>query len=260
MLRSRWRVGPAGATGGAGAGAEAAPCDPPGLDHVVARDATAFAGAADLRGIETLLGDHPAHERRGDEPPRRSIAAGSATAGASAAAGAAARRGAGRRGCGRGGAGAVPAAAGAGRGGGGRRGLGAAGAGGGGGAPAASEITASRAPTSTVSPSATRISETTPAAGAGTSESTLSVDTSNNGSSAATLFADLLEPARDRAFGDGLTELRHRDVHGAFLPAPMRLAVEAAAGQRERRLAEQLRERRVRVDQQTDVARVSLPS
>ncbi len=49
-----------------------------------------------------------------------------------------------------------------------------------------SEITASRAPTSTVSPSATRISETTPAVGAGTSESTLSVDTSNSGSSAAT--------------------------------------------------------------------------
>src|SRR4029079_3967140 len=27
------------------------------------------------------------------------------------------------------------------------------------------------------------------------------------------LLADLLEPARDRAFGDGLTELRHRDIH-----------------------------------------------
>ncbi len=47
-----------------------------------------------------------------------------------------------------------------------------------------SEITARRAPTSTVSPSGTRISDTTPADGAGTSESTLSVETSNSGSSA----------------------------------------------------------------------------
>ena len=55
-----------------------------------------------------------------------------------------------------------------------------------GGAPAESPITASRVPTSTVSPSPTRISVTTPAVIAGTSESTLSVDTSKSGSSTAT--------------------------------------------------------------------------
>ena len=41
-------------------------------------------------------------------------------------------------------------------------------------------------PTSTVSPSGTRISWSTPAAGDGTSESTLSVETSNSGSSTST--------------------------------------------------------------------------
>ena len=53
-------------------------------------------------------------------------------------------------------------------------------------APSPSEMTASRVPTSSVSPSWTRISLSVPAAGAGTSESTLSVETSNSGSSAST--------------------------------------------------------------------------
>jgi hypothetical protein len=48
-------------------------------------------------------------------------------------------------------------------------------------------MTAKRTPTSTVSPSGTRISLSTPAAGEGTSESTLSVDTSKRGSSRATV-------------------------------------------------------------------------
>jgi hypothetical protein len=48
------------------------------------------------------------------------------------------------------------------------------------------EITARGTPTSTVSPSWTRIAVRTPSAGDGTSESTLSVDTSNRGSSRAT--------------------------------------------------------------------------
>ena len=52
--------------------------------------------------------------------------------------------------------------------------------------PLLSPITANRTPTSTVSPSGTRISVSTPAAGEGTSESTLSVDTSKSGSSRAT--------------------------------------------------------------------------
>ncbi len=47
-------------------------------------------------------------------------------------------------------------------------------------------MTASLAPTSTVSPSGTTISVRTPAAGDGTSVSTLSVDTSKSGSSRST--------------------------------------------------------------------------
>ena len=54
-------------------------------------------------------------------------------------------------------------------------------------AGASSPMTASRTPTSTVSPSGTRISVKTPAAGEGTSESTLSVETSKRGSSRATV-------------------------------------------------------------------------
>ena len=50
-------------------------------------------------------------------------------------------------------------------------------------------------PTSTVSPSGTRISVSTPAAGDGTSESTLSVETSKSGSSRSTVVADGLHPA-----------------------------------------------------------------
>ena len=56
-----------------------------------------------------------------------------------------------------------------------------------------------------------------PRDGAGTSESTLSVETSNSGSSASIVLADLLEPARDRALGDGLAQLRHRHVHADLL-------------------------------------------
>src|SRR5207245_9558266 len=59
-------------------------------------------------------------------------------------------------------------------------------------APAPSEITARRVPTSAVSPSWTRISLSVPAAGAGTSESTLSVETSKSGSSASTWSPTLL--------------------------------------------------------------------
>ena len=62
-----------------------------------------------------------------------------------------------------------------------------AGAGAAAGAAPESPTTAMTVPTSTVSPSGTRISVSTPATGDGTSVSTLSVDTSNNGSSAATV-------------------------------------------------------------------------
>ena len=79
-------------------------------------------------------------------------------------------------------------------------------------APAPSPITASRTPTSTVSPSGTRISVRTPAAGEGTSESTLSVETSKSGSSRSTWSPTRLHPAGDRALGHRLAELRHRHV------------------------------------------------
>src|SRR6187551_3177693 len=64
---------------------------------------------------------------------------------------------------------------------------GSAGSAGAAGAAPAAPITASTVPTSTVSPSWTRISATTPSPGLGTSVSTLSVEISSSGSSSATL-------------------------------------------------------------------------
>jgi hypothetical protein len=55
-------------------------------------------------------------------------------------------------------------------------------------------------------------------AGDGTSESTLSVDTSNKGSSRATCLADRLQPLGDRAFGDRLTELWHGHISQRATP------------------------------------------
>ena len=86
----------------------------------------------------------------------------------------------------------------------------------GGGASSASApsgaITASFVPTSTVSPSWTRICCTTPVAGLGTSVSTLSVEISSSDSSASIVLALLLEPLRDRPLGDGDAHLGHDDV------------------------------------------------
>ena len=62
-----------------------------------------------------------------------------------------------------------------------------AGSGAGGDAPASPPIRARTVPTSTVAPSSTRISVTTPAAGEGTSVSTLSVEISSSVSSASTV-------------------------------------------------------------------------
>ena len=59
-------------------------------------------------------------------------------------------------------------------------------------APEATPTTPITAPTGTVSPSGTRISVRTPAIGDGTSVSTLSVETSNKGSSAATVSPTFL--------------------------------------------------------------------
>src|SRR5258707_2099063 len=63
-----------------------------------------------------------------------------------------------------------------------------------GGAAAADPISATIVLIGTVSPSFTRISEITPAAGDGISASTLSVEISNSGSSRSTLFPTFLIP------------------------------------------------------------------
>ena len=78
------------------------------------------------------------------------------------------------------------------------------------------------APTGTVSPSLTLISSSVPPMGDGTSVSTLSVETSNSGSSSGDGVADGLEPLGDGAFGDGLTELGQGHVsHQAFRLLPV---------------------------------------
>ena len=69
-----------------------------------------------------------------------------------------------------------------------------------------------RVPTSTVSPSWTRIFATTPSPGLGTSVSTLSVEISSSASSRAIGSPSGLEPLRDRPLGDGDAHLRHDDV------------------------------------------------
>src|SRR5690606_2788717 len=99
--------------------------------------------------------------------------AGAAGAGAGAAAGSGAGAGAGSDGASAAGASASAA--------------GASSTGAGAGASPASPTTASTAPTSTVSPSGTLISTSVPLTGDGTSESTLSVETSKRGSSSATV-------------------------------------------------------------------------
>ena len=179
-----------------------------GVEHVLAGDAPTRAAALDGRHVETAFGHQPAHDRRRE----RGVAPGVGT-GVVGRGGRGRRFGFGlglgaererrdrrRRGFGRGclrdgcglrcrfrlglrrhSSGSV-AATGSGS---------AATSGSAAGAAGAVDASASptmarRVPTSTVSPSGTRISVTTPPVGAGTSESTLSVETSNNGSSAST--------------------------------------------------------------------------
>src|SRR4051812_23555748 len=108
--------------------------------------------------------------------------------------------------------------------------------------PSPSPMTASFVPTSTVSPSGTRISVMTPADIAGTSESTLSVDTSNNGSSTAT---------------DSPTCLNHFVIVPSVTVSPscgiVTSAMEAPSGECHHRLAEELAHRRVRLDEVADL-------
>ncbi len=108
---------------------------------------------------------------------------------------------------------------------------------------------ARRVPTSTVWPSGTRISVSTPAKGEGTSESTLSVETSNNGSSRATLSPIFFS---------------HRVIVPSVTVSPscgmvMSANVKTPSGQRQDRLAERLGERRMRLDELGDLARSRLP-
>ena len=180
--------------------------------------------------VEAVLVDQPAHDRRQQPVVGRRRRRGRLGAEPAARRRAAPGRGAARR-RGRLRGSGLPRARGAGS------GCGVAGSGAGAGAgcrggrcrsPAAGAVGAAgrrrprrcTAPTSTVSPSGTLISVSTPATGDGTSVSTLSVDTSNSGSSARRPVADLLEPLGDRSLGDRLTELGHRDVGHAAVQAP----------------------------------------
>ena len=185
------------------------------LQHVVAGDAAAFAGAAGSgprRGPACAIswrtiGDVTVPPPLPAARPRRARAPARARAGGAGAGGGRRRRRRrrGRRWCGR----RVPPAASRPRAPAARRG-----------GPATPPGSSPRSPRGARRPGPSRLRarrsrDSTPAWGAGTSESTLSVDTSNSGSSASILLADLLEPASDRALGDGLTELRHRHIHMA---------------------------------------------
>ena len=224
------------------------------VEHVVARDAAAFAAAADRRRVETLLVDQPAHDRRRHRAAAVRGGRGCGHGGAGRR-GRGSGRGRGRR-CGRDGR-RAEAAAGAGA----RRGR--AGAGGAGGAGAGTSVgdhREARADRHRLAllhddlgdePGLRRGHLGVDLVGRHLEQRLVRVD----------LLADLLEPLRDRALGDRLTELRHRDVHGA--PLTSRLAVYAT---RERRPVSASTDspnnsdkRRVRVDQQAHVGRGRLP-
>src|SRR5580693_902680 len=110
-------------------------------------------------------------------------------------------------------------------------------------------MTASRSPTSTVSPSGTRISVSTPAAGDGTSESTLSVDTSKSGSSRST---ESPTPFIQRVIVPSVTV---SPSCGIMTSAK----VQSPSGQCQHRLAEGLRQRRVRLYELCDFVGKGLP-
>ena len=217
------------------------------------RDPTTEAGPGDLGRVDRRCrranGAPPATGSgrpisRGRRPPAGAVAAG---AEAGSGGGPAQVRGAGAgagAGVGAGGAAAAGAGAGVGAGGGGAAatgaGAGGAGAAGAGAATAPSALTtASTVPTSTVSPSWTRISANVPAAGDGTSESTLSVDTSKSGSSRATASP---------------TALSHLVIVPSVTVSPSWGMVTSAnvqppSGERQHRLTERLRQRGMRLDE-----------
>src|SRR5579883_3323262 len=222
--------------------------DPPGAEAPGAGGGGAAGGGLAGGGAQTMAGSEGCHVGGG-------AGAAGGGGGAAVAGGGAGGAGAGGCICG-GGAAAVGGEVGGGgaAAGGGGGGAAAAGEGAAGAAPAgtpapASPMTASRAPTSTVSPSGTRISRSTPSAGDGTSESTLSVDTSNRGSSRATVSP---------------TAFIQRVIVPSVTVSPScgivtSANVQSPSGQRQHRLAEGLGEGRVRLDEISDIARRGLP-
>src|SRR6266508_5634071 len=116
-------------------------------------------------------------------------------------------------------------------------------------------MTARRVPTSAVSPSWTRISLSVPAVGAGTSESTLSVETSNSGSSASTWSPTFFS---QRVIVPSVTVSPSCGIWMSTRGPPSS-GVQASTGERQRRLAEQLAERRVRMNERPHLGRARLP-
>src|SRR5215211_166243 len=117
---------------------------------------------------------------------------------------------------------------------------------------------ASSAPTSTVSSACTLMVLRTPATGDGTSASTLSVDTSNSGSSASTrspscLIHRVMVPSVIDSPSSGIL------TGVAMTSSPGSELVEAASGEGQVGLADGLGQGRVRVDELGDVDRQGLP-
>src|SRR3954452_7173833 len=158
------------------------------------------------------------------------------------------------------GAGAVSAGAASGCGSGAAGGAASAGAGAGAGdaAPCGSPTTAITAPTGTVSPSWARISLTVPAIGDGTSVSTLSVLTSNSGSSADTLSPTFLN---HRVLVPSVTVSPScGNVTSAMCGlSPIESGVEAAAREGQYGFSEEFGEAGVRLDEFGDLGRGGLP-
>src|SRR5687768_11123887 len=135
----------------------------------------------------------------------------------------------------------------------------AAGAGAGAGAAPESPMRARTVPTSTVSPSGTRISFNTPATGEGTSESTLSVETSNSTSSSLMLSPTFLN---QRVMVPSVTVSPSWGIVMSAIGGGesfLDLAVQGATGHGEHGLAEELGESRVRLDEGGDLVDRGLP-
>src|SRR4051794_34291631 len=119
-------------------------------------------------------------------------------------------------------------------------------------------MTASSEPTSTVSSSPTLMLFSTPPAGEGISVSTLSVETSSNGSSASTRSPSCFNQ-RGTVPSETLSPRRGNVTETAMESCLGAVHVQGLAVQCEVRLAHRLRKRRVRVDQLRDLDRQRLP-